>query len=569
MKNYFNSLKKSVWVVSALCLFVSCNDVWENHYSTDSSIVPDKNLAERIEQLDGTENFIATLKTTKMFNGNKILDLTYYDFLSSDQFLTVWIPSAESVSEEDWALYTKENKTYEENKNVGQQFIKNHIARFNNPVGVSTKERVRMLSKKRYWSLSDNLDGISYKADGMNLPCTNGVLHLLDGILPYRPTIYEYITETPGYEDNLGSFLERFTIDEVDDNRSVISGVDGNGDPIYIDSVTYKYSVVMNKFGQISEEDSNYVVILPTPEALKEMYDSVKKSFDFTPPIYIESDKKTEVGHFEPGTPTVVSDSLTEFYTYDALLTDMFYNMNIQRHPLDSVMSTLYYEGLERVEDEPQHKYYAPYSAEGLFKKNVVDSVICSNGKIYLTDKWSFDEAEIFRRPIKIEAEHTAYIKAKTLTSEQLMVRRDKYGIRVSNERALRITGEQGATGWTITYSAFDNLKGNYKIGLVILNDTLFNNPEMRPVRFTYVVTYNNCELLKSPRREYMGNDITVPIDTVWIPGVVSVPQSNYGQERPKLDIKIEDKSNSSTSSTMYLDCIIVKPVADDYVDPE
>ena len=42
---------------------------------------------------------------------------------------------------------------------------------------------------------------------------------------------------------------------------------DENGEPIYIDSVTYKYSIIMNQFGRISEEDSNYVVVLPTPEA--------------------------------------------------------------------------------------------------------------------------------------------------------------------------------------------------------------------------------------------------------------------------------------------------------------
>ena len=119
MKNYFNLLKKSVWVVSALCLFSSCNDVWNEHYSTDSSIVPDKNLVERIEGIEGSENFIQALKTTKMFNGNKIIDLTYYDFLSSDQFLTVWMPSLGSISEDEWAKYTKEGKTYQEHKDVG------------------------------------------------------------------------------------------------------------------------------------------------------------------------------------------------------------------------------------------------------------------------------------------------------------------------------------------------------------------------------------------------------------------------------------------------------------------
>ena len=232
MKNYFNLLKKSVWVVSALCLFSSCNDAWNEHYSTDASIVPDKNLVERMEGIEGSENFIQALKTTKMFNGNKIMDLTYYDFLSSDQFLTVWMPSLGSISEDEWAKYTKEGKTYQEHKEVGQQFIKNHIARYSYPVGAQKEnpENVRMLSKKRYPSTAVEIAGVEYKQ--ANLACTNGILHLLDGKMPYRQTIYEYITETEGYKDNLGAFLEKYTIDEVDDNRSVISGVDENGEPI-------------------------------------------------------------------------------------------------------------------------------------------------------------------------------------------------------------------------------------------------------------------------------------------------------------------------------------------------
>lgn len=551
MKNYFNSLKKSVWVVSSLCLLVSCNDVWENHYSTDSSIVPDKNLAERIEAEGGNENFIAALKTTKMFNGNKILDLTYYDFLSSDQFLTVWVPSAESVSEEDWALYTKENKTYEENKNVGQQFLMNHIARFSHPVGLSTNDRVRMLSKKRYLSVAEDIAGVSYEET--NLACTNGILHLLDGVMPYRQTIYEYITETPGYEDNLGAFFEKYTIDEVDDNRSIISGVDGNGEPIYIDSVTYKYSIIMNEFGHISEEDSNYVVVLPTPETWVEMYDSVKKQFNFT--------------------TMLAADSLQEYYTHCKLLTDMFFNMNIQRHPQDSVMSTLYYEGVERVEDALQHKYYDPYGPEGLFKKNVVDTIICSNGIIYLTDGWSFDKSEIIDRNLKVEGESTYNLKITDNIVTRTQIMRDAPGKpKISNEYLLELSCN--TTNWEYSYSVYDNLKGKYKLGIVTVRESLINSKvkEDKQVNFHPSVSYGNVVLLKNVDRRkrpvFIQTNVDVPVDTLWVPGVAEIPQANYGQDKAKLEVKVEVKATGDYSQVMFLDCIILKPVPDDYEDP-
>ena len=550
MKNYFNLLKKSVWVVSALCLFSSCNDAWNEHYSTDQSIVPDKNLVERMESVDGSENFINALKTTKMFNGNKIIDLTYYDFLSSDQFLTVWMPSLESISEDEWAKYTKADKTYQEHKEVSQQFIKNHIARYSYPVGANTDENVRMLSKKRYPSTAAEIAGVEYKE--ANLACTNGILHLLDGKMPYRQTIYEYITETEGYKDNVGAFLEKYTIDEVDDNRSVISGVDENGEPIYIDSVTYKYSIIMNEFGRISEEDSNYVVVLPTPEVWAQMYDSVKKQFDYT--------------------TMERADSLQEYYTHVSLFKDMFFNMNIQRHPEDSVMSTLYYEGLERVEDALQHKYYNPYSADGIFRKYVVDSVVCSNGMIYLTNEWAYDKAELIDRPIKIEGEDSYLIKQKNHVSFRTQIKRNLPGApKVSNEYVMQLGGEQAAPNYDITYNVFDNMKGKYKVGIVTVRDAEFPNPVNLPVQFLPTVSYGYVKILEPVnqrgRPEYQKTNIDKPIDTLWIPGVAEIPQANYGQEKAKLEIKLSIKEVSSTNNVMFLDCIIFMPVPDDYVD--
>lgn len=579
MKNYFNSLKKSVWVVSALCLFASCSDVWENHYSTDSSVVPDKTIAERIESVEGSENFIQALKTTKMFNGNKILDLTYYDFLSSDQFLTVWMPSAASISEDEWALYTKENKTYLEHKEVAQQFIMNHIARFSYPVGQAKLEKVRMLSKKRYNSSLADIDGIEYIQT--NLACTNGILHLLDGVMPYRQTIYEYITETEGYKDNLGAFFEKYTIDEIDENRSVVSGVDENGEPIYIDSVTYKYSIIMSSFGRISEEDSNYVVVLPTPETWVEIYDSVKKKYDFTPLIYVpeEGSGKDKIpAHFLTGEPTAETDSLTELYTHNALFTDMFFNMNIMYHPNDSVMSTLYYEGLERYEDEMQHKYYNPYDDNGIFKKNVVDSIICSNGKIYLTDGWTFNMDEIINRDIKIEGESSYQLKGSNNADYRGQIKRDEPGKpKVSEEYVMQISGVGGTPNYDLTYYIPNNRKGKFKLGIVTVRDSEFPNPENLPVQFLPTLIYNNLEILKPvdpnrpTRSQYQWTNIENPIDTLWVPGVAEIPQCNTGQTKAKLEIKIDVKTASGknpSSNTMFLDCIILRPVADDYEDP-
>ena len=136
MKNYFKKLTRSVWVVSAILVLGSCeSDVWKDHYSYKSdSNAPVSTLAETIESIPGSAKFVQALKTTFMYNGDKELRVTYWDFLNGDQFLTVWLPSEGSISESEWAEYTSTDPG-KDHKKIGTQFIMNHIARFSHPVG--------------------------------------------------------------------------------------------------------------------------------------------------------------------------------------------------------------------------------------------------------------------------------------------------------------------------------------------------------------------------------------------------------------------------------------------------
>ena len=110
MKRYFNSLRKSVLVGSAVLALASCND-WKDHYSYDSSYNGSELLtvAEYIESLEGTQDFIDALSSTYMFNGDKLTLDTYWDLLKGDQFITVWVPNKDKVDADDWAKYKKED----------------------------------------------------------------------------------------------------------------------------------------------------------------------------------------------------------------------------------------------------------------------------------------------------------------------------------------------------------------------------------------------------------------------------------------------------------------------------
>ena len=568
MKNYFKKLTRSVWVVSAILVLASCeSDVWKDHYSYKSdSNAPVSSLAETIESIPGSANFVKALKTTFMFNGDKQLFISYWEYLDGDQFLTVWLPS---IPDNDpvWAEYTKENKTTEENKKVGTQFIMNHIARFSHPVGSATKEKINMLSDKAFRSVSDNIGNVSYKEN--NIRCTNGILHCIDGSLVYRPSLYEYITslsktitsasgKTYDYQDRLGTWFDKYTLEEVDEKRSVAGDIDDEGVVQYIDKVIIKSSVLMKKFGYISVEDSNYAIVLPTPAVWDSVYDTVKYFYTYRP---MEEER----------------DSMQQFWTNSAMLTDAFFNMNIQKHPNDSVTSTLF-KWTERVSEKvPYHVYQKPYAAGGLFADRI-DSVLCSNGIIYIRDSWPYADSLTFRRPIKIEAEDQR-ISGVTTNPRTITYLGGK---RFNNKRIMEIS--KATSAWEAEYPIEDNLRGKYLVKLVIFPNTVaampnlvhpvvsytedlkqvvLENGERRYKKGARWVNLNDTVGYRKDRLDDRGN-VVLKVDTVVV-GPVDIPYSNYNSKPARLSVTLKSAINNSNedqfSNKVWLDCIIFEPV--------
>src|SRR5574344_2297281 len=95
MKKYFKPIRLILLSLAFLFVGVSCSDTWDDHYSTKNSIVNNENsIASYISGIDEVSKFVDALKTTKMLKINdKPQSVSFYEFLSSDQFVTVWVPS--------------------------------------------------------------------------------------------------------------------------------------------------------------------------------------------------------------------------------------------------------------------------------------------------------------------------------------------------------------------------------------------------------------------------------------------------------------------------------------------
>lgn len=149
-------------------------------------------------------------------------------------------------------------------------------------------------------------------------------------------------------------------------------------------------------------------------------------------------------------------------------MTDMFFNMNIQRGKTDSVTSTRFNERDRRKSKIAYNTYYNPYSSEGLFSKNIIHTEKCSNGLVYIANDWPFVDSLTFRVPIKIEGEN-ASMSVRNLTKPFEQVFRNTSRFTVSEERVLYIIGDEGAYNWHVDFEIRNNLKGKYRFYAVLV----------------------------------------------------------------------------------------------------
>lgn len=222
--------KKRLYIVlSALALvWSSCvNDVWQEHYDNAGNTLSTQSLTDLIKNRADLTDF------------KRMLEITGFDsVLSADQTYTVWAPSNSVL--DPLAINWSDTTSLSE-------IVRNHIARFNYPTAgfnsVSTK-KVYMLSGK-FVPFDKNNTGFTFGSFGMdttNLLAKNGILHVLNGLVPYASNVWESLGRIAGL-DSVFAYLNPL-----------------GGTP----------------FGDINNEDSIYTAILPNNQAWIRSYDAIK-----------------------------------------------------------------------------------------------------------------------------------------------------------------------------------------------------------------------------------------------------------------------------------------------------
>lgn len=243
----------------------SCSDYSDyNTVAEDSNIMAGKTAYENLAQNEEFSDFVMLVQKAG------------YDIeLNSPRSYTVWAPKNGTF---DASVYLAKDSLA-----VLREFVKNHMASARHILSGVTSEKVLTLNGKSH--LFTNIDGNMFGTASIttaNLPCSNGIIHILEGMEPFYHNIYEYMDYIPDYANQFKTYVKKYDSSELDEKASqpgpIIDGKQTWLDSVMIYSNTYfQYRLRI----KAEAEDSSYALLIPTDKAYQEKYNDIKKCFAY------------------------------------------------------------------------------------------------------------------------------------------------------------------------------------------------------------------------------------------------------------------------------------------------
>lgn len=352
--------------VATMLAVTSCSDFSDYNDTPVSDVQQaDRTLWENISQNDQLSDF-ATLVKKAGFD----------DELSQPHYYTVWAPLN--------GTYDASSLMSADSATVLYQFVKSHIAEYNHSVSGLVDERIHALNRKSFAFEGDGqYTYAGHTLRQLNLPNSNGIMHLLDGAARFYPNIYEYLLTYEGI-DSVSAYFKRYETSVLDTKNSVL-GPTINGKQTYIDSVMITSNSLLNRIkAKLDKEDSTYTMLVPTNEAWLAHYDKISKCYNYINTTVAQNiDEATSTSSAPTASVTVdaayTKDSLTRLH----LVSDLVYNNNNYYNnwliddtvePYDTLYSTTY-----GYMTNPQE-----------IMSRVIDRETMSNGTFCLVDSLAF-----------------------------------------------------------------------------------------------------------------------------------------------------------------------------------
>ncbi|MHB9056940.1 MAG: fasciclin domain-containing protein, partial [Paludibacteraceae bacterium] len=199
-----------------------------------------------------------------------ILQKTGYDtLLTSDKMFTVFAPVNSALTGVDM-----------NNMESLKSLVRNHLAYANYSIsnGSFGVERIQMINEKKLLVDGLKINNVSVASDAgkYNLTTANGILHLMNGIIPSQKNIWEYLQgETNNLQVDYIKAQDRLIMDM---DKSVQIGVTPSGKPLY-DTIWRNENPFMI-LHPVNDESKNYTYALLPNTVVQRIESKYAKYFE-------------------------------------------------------------------------------------------------------------------------------------------------------------------------------------------------------------------------------------------------------------------------------------------------
>lgn len=355
----------------ALCC-AGCDDTWDEHYDAPDGVSgsAEETLWEQVIQNPQLANFAAVCESA-MFRTSENNKPNGYSFanllgkptaegVSSNVTFTLFVPQLSDEQRDSLLALIEAGKEWQ----VQTQFLANHIRRNRLEIVGSKDEYLYMLNSKRYRinCADSTFSGVKIKTP--NIQAANGVIHILDGIVPFLPNMHEYLRAIVD-ENEFANFVVAADSSYFDMYNSIEGDPDEYGRITYIDSVfnvrnryfSRTYASSDETFSgfwfdglgdDVTSEDSAFAMIIPNNDAYNEILEKLRKYYRYAE-TYENNTKRNDITSTSSAANREVTYAIPNAYDKDdaeklpkaiaefqelqaqsALMRYLLYNMNRQ-----------------------------------------------------------------------------------------------------------------------------------------------------------------------------------------------------------------------------------------------
>ena len=496
--NRINRYIGAITLGTVLLAVPGCTDTWDDHYygngSTSGTTVT---LWEQIKSNPNYSRFAEIAQNAKYYKDNThSVAYTYDSVLNSGQVNTVWVPDNDALTDAEYQKWLGmcTSGSAADGYNVQQQFLGNHIALWRHNISEEEVDTVKMINGKNLEFVKSKTPGKS-SLEGIllgeyNIPAVNGVMHVIKGIAPFHYNFYEYLKFTEP-QTKLGQYVVGKDTTYFNQSASIEGLPNEDGNPTYVDSVyrtsnrlfettryvpadgTDTWQMYDKGFGaRINNEDSVFVMLLPTDEAWDAAYEKLKLSYNYA--TAYDDKSKGDLNVTNAAIKDQNADSLQKMSLEMDMVAPLVFNIHKQPKRGGSEMWTLDMfkeykgEGCEYL----LNTYGDTLRAVGDWKPSDLFNVEpkdMSNGIAYEVTSWNFPK-EYYTPDVEVEIEGTGIFynkdgnkykvgpnsKKYTFSNDAYREITDKYG-KVSNNNFYHLD----ATGPTSAPKAEIKITGN------------------------------------------------------------------------------------------------------------